>query len=91
MRFKQFEIREPSFFGDPPTEDYCKYNFDVVKWDDDDEWCFVIGALRWNEGEYGFDFRSVGTRYLKEREDGLEEWLLKWCDLKAVEYKYEED
>lgn len=94
MRFKQFEIRKPVFLGEPPTEDYYKYNFDLVKWNDD--WrsigtCFSIGKLKWDKRECSFRFESVLTRYLEYREDGLEEWLLKWCDMKAVEYKYEEE
>lgn len=91
MKFKQFEIRKPAFLGEPPTEDYYKYNFDVVKWNDDNQWCFSIGSISWDEGECSFRFESVLTRYLEEREDGLEEWLLKWCELKTVEYKYEEE
>lgn len=91
MRFKQFEIRKSTFIGNPPTEDYHKYNFDIVKWLDDDSHCFSIGMLKWNKKEFDFDFESVGTRFLECREDGLEEWLLKWCELKAIEYKYEED
>lgn len=91
MRFKQFEIRKPSFIGDPPTEDYYKYNFSIVKWADDNSHCWVIGRLKWDKKEPCFDFESVGTRYLQDREDGLEEWLLKWCELKETEYRYEED
>ena len=90
MRFKQFEIRRPSFIGNPPTEDYYKYNFAVVKWADDNSHCWVIGELKWNEKEPCFEFESVGTRYLRDREDGLEEWLLKWCELKEIEYRNEE-
>lgn len=93
MRFKQFEIRKPIFLGEPPTEDYYKYNFNVVVHPESDfeEGFLVIATLRWNKGECGFDFESVGTRYLKYREDGLEEWLLAWCEMKSVEYKYEEE
>ena len=39
MRFKQFEIRKPSLIGNPPTEDYFKYNFDLVKWANDNSHC----------------------------------------------------
>lgn len=91
MRFKQFEIRKPTFFGNPPTEDYYKYNFDIVKWADDNSYCWSIGFLRWDKEDSGFKFESVSTRYLKDREDGLEKWLLKWCELKELEYKYEDE
>lgn len=91
MRFKQFEIRKPTLLGNPPTEDYYKYNFDIVKWHNSNSCCWSIGSLRWNKEDDYFEFESVGTRYLEDREDGLEEWLLKWCELKELEYKYEEE
>ena len=91
MRFKQFEIRKPTFMGLPPTDDYCEYNFSVVKWADDNSHHWVIGHLTWNKKEPCFEFKSCGTRYLQYREDGLEEWLLKWCELKELEYKYKEN
>ena len=91
MRFKQFEIRKPNLIGTPPTDDYYEYNFDVVKWADDNSHCWSIGHLTWNKKEPCFEFKSCGTRYLQYREDGLEEWLLKWFELKEIEYEYEED
>lgn len=94
MRFKQFEIRKCTFLGDPPTPDYHKWNFDVVKWYKNCEGkdsCFSIGHLEYDRREPGFEFRSCGMRYLEHREDGLEEWLLKWCELKVIEYRYEEE
>lgn len=91
MRFKQFEIRKPTLLGEPSTEDYYKYNFDIVKWSDDDTWCFSIGTLKWNKKENYFNFKSIGIRYLEEREDGLEEWLVAWCQLKSFEYEYEKN
>ena len=93
MKFKDFEIRRPTRLGVVP-EDYYKYNFDLVKWDKDKEgkeYCYSIAFLRWNPKELGFNFESVGTRYLEYREDGLEEWLLKWCELKAIEFEHEEE
>lgn len=87
MRFKQFEIRKPTLIGDPPTEDYYKYNFDLIKWADDNSHCWSIGHFKYNLKEHCFDFRSVGTRYFEYREDGLEKWLLKWCELKDIEYR----
>ena len=91
MRFKQFEIRQCTFIGNPPTPDYHRWNFDIVKWADDNSYCWSIGSLKWDKKEPGFNFESIGLRYLRDREDGLEEWLLKWCELKEVEYRYEED
>ena len=97
MRFKNFEIRKCIFVGDPPTPDYHKWNFDLVKWTRgpvngvEEDYCFSIGHLEWNRKEPCFEFRSCGLRYLEYREDGLEEWLLKWCELKEVEYRYEEE
>ena len=97
MRFKNFEIRKCTFIGDPPTPDYHKWNFDLVKWDKhtitgaEKDYCFSIGHLTWNRKEPCFEFKSCGLRYLEYREDGLEEWLLKWCEMKAVEYRYMEE
>lgn len=96
MRFKNFEIRKCTFIGNPPTPDYHKWNFDLVKWekyseDSNKEYCFSIGTLRYDLDEPCFRFESCGLRYLEYREDGLEEWLLKWCELKELEYRYEEN
>lgn len=90
MRFKQFEIRQYTHFYIPSMEDEYKHHFEILKWAYDNSHCWVIGFLKWNKKEFGFDFESVGTRYLEDREDGLEEWLLKWCEWKTIEYKYEE-
>ena len=87
MKFKQFEIRKPTIIGEPP-KDYYKYNFDLVKWDDTNTCCYSIASLFWDTSDQLFRFKSCGTRYLSSREDGLEEWLLKWCELKEIEYKY---
>ena len=91
MRFKQFEIRKPARFVNPPAPDYYKYNFDVVRWADDNSYCWSIGSLHWDKKEHDFEFESCGLRYFEYREDGLEEWLLKWCECKEVEYKYMEE
>ena len=91
MRFKNFEIRKCTFIGNPPTPDYHKWNFDLVKWEDNNSRCWSVGHLEWNRKEKCFEFRSCGLRYLQHREDGLEEWLLKWCECKEVEYRYTEE
>ena len=94
MRFKNFEIRKCTFLGDPPTPDYHKWNFDVAKWYKDnngEDRTISIGHLEWDRKDGCFKFSSTGLRYFQHREDGLEEWLLKWCEMKAVEYRYMEE
>lgn len=89
-RFKDFEIREPVFIESKrPSDEYFKYNFDLVKVQGDGG--FSIGHLEYNRREGSFDFRSVGTRYLEYRKDGLEEWLLAWCKLKTIEIESKDD
>ena len=51
----------------------------------------VAGIGKMDRKDGYFEFRSCGTRYLEHREDGLEEWLLKWCEMKEVEYRYMEE
>lgn len=84
MKYKHFEIRKPTILGKQPTEDYYKYNFDLVKWADDYSHCWSVGFLRYRTNGDGFEFESVGLRYLKYREEGLEEFILKWCELQEI-------
>ena len=84
MNLKSFEIRKPKILGKPPTEDYFKYNFDLVKWSDDYSHCWSIAFLRYRTNGDGFEIESVGLRYLKYREEGLEGFILKWCELQEM-------
>ena len=43
--------------------------------------CFSIGSLTWNEKECGFEFESCGLRYLEYRIDGLEKFILDFCEM----------
>lgn len=102
-KFKDFEIRDIVYFGKPPKD--RPIEFDLVKWQEHEPYevidlgtgekkmstkhCFSIARLWWNDHEPCFEFESVGLRYLENREDGLEEWLLKWCELKEYEILYE--
>ena len=78
-RFKSFEIRGE---GD---------KYELVKWHG--SICFTIGWLEWNSEKECFSFQSCELQYLQYREDGLEEWLLAWCEMKEIGYQYaaEED
>lgn len=102
-KFKDFEIRDVTYLIDPPKD--RPIEFDLVKWQDHKPYeitdlktgekktstksCFSIARLRWNDREPCFEFESIGLRYLENREDGLEEWLLKWCKLKEFEITYD--
>ena len=94
MRFHNFGIESPVYLGEPPMKDYKKYIFDVVKYQNistsGKETNFVIGTLFYDPKDFCFKFSSCGLRYLEERVEGLEEWLLAWCKLKEIEFKYEE-
>lgn len=101
--WKGFQLREPQYLDGH----FEPYKFDLVKWVDHEPYeyldlktgekkmlsrhCFSIGQLIWNPKEPCFEFKSCGLRYLEYREDGLEEWLLKWCAWKEFEYICEED
>ena len=45
-----------------------------------ERYCFSIGNLEWDNHEKWFEFSSVGMRYLEERKDGLEEFILKFVE-----------
>lgn len=42
--------------------------------------CFSIGFLTWNAKEHDFEFESCGLRYLEHRIDGLEKFILDFCE-----------
>ena len=93
MKFKDFEIR-PTCFLDGHTD---PKSWAVVKWchcepreviDGEtgkkkisDTYCFSVAFLEWNEKEPCWEFKSVGTRFLEDYEDGLCEFILKWIEL----------
>ena len=88
-KFKSFSIERPVFIeGRQPDEEYFKYNFSLVKKTKTGNGGFVIGKLSYNKKDGGFEFSSVGTRYLEYREEGLENWLLSWCQMKTIEIEY---
>ena len=49
--------------------------------------CFSIGFLTWDEKECGFEFESCGLRYLKHRIDGLEKFILDFCEKQKEKFK----
>ncbi len=97
-----FQIREPVYLNKHSEP----YEFDIVKWEDHEPYevtdlytgkkkistrsCFSIGFLNWNKKEHWFGFESCGTRYLENRIDGLEKFILDFCETMREEITKEE-
>ena len=90
MQFKDFEIRPvKSLDGviDPKR-------FELVKWYDHEPYvhgeststrsCFVVAWLEWNDKEPCFELVSVGLRLVKNWADGLDKFIVKWCEMAEV-------
>lgn len=87
-----FQFRSPTYLDGH----FEPYEFDLVKWKECEpkevidfitgekkiqtRYCYSIGKLVWNKNEEAFTFESIGLRYLTNRIDGLEEWILKFCE-----------
>lgn len=96
MQFKDFEIRPvKSLDGviDPKR-------FELVKWYDHEPMlvtnmrtgkvensthsCFVVAWLEWNDKEPCFELVSVGLRLVENWVDGLDKFIVKWCEMAEV-------
>ena len=96
MQFKDFEIRSvKSIDGviDPNR-------FELVKWYEHEPTpvrnmrtgekmistrsCFVVAWLEWNDKELDFDLKSVGLRLVENWVDGLDKFIIKWCEMAEV-------
>lgn len=90
MQFKDFEIRPvKSLDGviDPKR-------FELVKWYEHEPYvhggntstrsCYVIAWLEWNDKEPCFELASVGLRLVKNWVDGIDKFIIKWCEMAAV-------
>ena len=96
MLYKDFEI-SPTCYIDGHTD---PNRFDLVKWYDHEPWevtdlktgekkistrsCYSVAHIWWNEKEPCWEFKSVGTRFLEEYVEGLNEFVLKWMALMDV-------
>lgn len=90
MQFKDFEIRPvKSLDGviDPRR-------FELVKWYDHEPYvhgentstrsCYVVAWLEWNDKEPCFELVSVGLRLVKNWVDGLDKFIIRWCEMAEV-------
>ena len=78
IQFRDFAIRKcgPDVYG---RENDLK--FELIKYNEDRKTCFVIAWLEWNPKEPGFELISVGLRLMEYYEPGLDEFILKTCEL----------
>lgn len=92
-----FQFRAPTYLDGH----FEPHEFDLVKWVDCEpykaidlytgknkistRYCFTIGTLTWDKKECGFDFESCGLRYLEHRIDGLEKFILDFCEMMEKE------
>ena len=102
MKSKDFEIRlVMSIDGvtDPKR-------FELVKWYDHEPMpvtnlrtgkvensirsCFVVAWLKWNDKEPCFELTSVGLRLVENWVDGLDQFIIKWCEMAEVCMKEDE-
>ena len=90
--WNDFQFRAPVYVDGH----FEPFKFSLVKWYDHEpmevtDWvtgekkistraCFVIGTLIWNDKGHYFNFESCGLRYLEERIDGLEKFILDFCE-----------
>lgn len=98
--WNSFQFRAPVYLDGH----FEPHKFDLVKWEDHEPFevtdlytgekkistrgCFTIGTLSWNPKEPCFEFESCGLRYLQYRIDGLEKFILDFCDImKETLYK----
>lgn len=87
-----FQFRAPVYLDGH----FEPYKFDLVKWNDCDPYevidsvtgkkktvtrnCFTVGTLIWDKKEKYFWFESYGLRYFEEHTNGLDEFILDFCE-----------
>ena len=94
MRYKDFEIRPTVFLGghhEPNKYDVVKWfkhdnPIEVVDLRTgekkmQDASCYSVAQIYWNEKEPCWEFKSYGTRFLEDYENGLCEYILKYLEL----------
>lgn len=96
MKFKDFEIRPVKSIDGVINPK----RFELVKWYDHEpipvtnmrtgkvenstRSCFVVAWLEWNDKEPCFELVSVGLRLVDNWVDGLDKFIIKWCEMAEV-------
>lgn len=76
IRYKDFSIIE--ILGIK-----SKYDYEIVKYNGD-QTCFTIGWLIWEPKEQWFELDSCGLRLMEYYEPGLDEFIIKTCEVLSV-------
>lgn len=95
--WNNFQFRAPTYLDGH----FEPHKFDLVKWEDHEPYetidfhtgnkkistrhCFTVGTLIWNPKEQSFEFKSCGLRYLEYRINGLEKFILDFCEMMEKE------
>lgn len=104
-RIDGFQIRDVCYFGKPPRDSPPMY--DIVKWVQTEpyeaidvrtgkrknvvEYCYSVAALEWERKESGFDFKSIGLRWLESKPtERIIEAILDFAEKKTQEILKEE-
>lgn len=105
-RVDGFQITDVHYVGLPPIDAQPKYA--VVLWYEHDPWdvtdgitlekktvtesCYVVAVIEWNPKEPGFEFRSVGLRWLEAAPTNKAiKMILDFCDEKEKEILEDSD
>ena len=88
-----FQFRAPEYLDGH----FEPHKFSLVKWEDHEPYevtdlytgkkmmstrsCYTVATLSWDKKEEWFKFESCGLRYLEDRIDGLEKFILDFCDM----------
>ena len=104
MKFKDFEIRPCHILL---SDEIDPKRFEVVKWRNCEpcevtdaltgekkiitRHCFVVAWIKWDDKEPGWEFESVGTRFLDYYEEGLCEFIRKWLELTDLTRRFTEE
>ena len=104
MKFKDFEIRPTCFFDgntNPKRFDVVKwYKTDkpievtdgrTGKEKTKDIFCYSVAQIWWNDKEHCWEFKSIGTRFFEDYQEGLCEFILKWLELTDLTRKFTEE
>lgn len=84
--FKDFEIRPYKDLGGVIDTK----RFELVKWYEPGR-CYVVAFLEWNPKEPCWELQPVGLRLMRDWVEGLDKWILAWCEMATVCMEKDDD